>query len=87
MYRTAGECKTRSAVGVQCSSSYTLKDVGVHVEDVGVQCSILPWPIMGTSSTPLKPYLPSDTSQSESDTDLDGGSEYTLSQEDTSDTL
>ena len=31
---------------MQCSSSYTLKDVGVHVEDVGVQCSILPWPIM-----------------------------------------
>ena len=71
---------------MQCSSSYTLKDVCVHVEDVGVQCSILPWPIMGTS-TLLKPYLPSDTSQSESDTDLDGGSEYTLSQEDTSDTL
>ena len=76
-----------SAVGVQCSSSYTLKDVGVHIEDVGVQYSILPWPIMGTSSTPLKPYLPSDTSQSESDTDLDEGSEYTLSQKDTSDTL
>ena len=70
------------AVGVQCSSSY--RDAGVCVEDVGVQCSLL---VLSTTSTPLKHHLQSDTSQSESDTDVEGGldtSEYTLSQEDTS---
>ena len=47
---------------------------------VGVQCSILDLP---TTSTPLKHFLPSDISQSESDTGLDT-SEYTLSHEDAS---
>lgn len=73
--------KVRS-VGVQCSSVY--RDSGVWVEDVAVQCSLLVPP---TTSTPSKHCLQSDTSQSESDTDIEGGldtSEYTLSQEDTS---
>ena len=70
------------AVGVQCSLSY--RDDSVCVQDVGVQCFL---PALPTTSTPLKHHLPSDTSQSESDTDVEGcldTSEYTLSQEDTS---
>ena len=71
------------AIGVQCSSSYRYD--GVCIKDVGVQCSLLVFP--ASASTPLKHHLPSDTSQSESDADVEGGhytSEYTLSQEDTS---
>ena len=69
-------------IGVQCSSAYT--DTDICVEEVGVQCSLLVTPI---TSTPLKYHAQSDTSQSESDTDMEEGpdtSEYTLSQEDTS---
>lgn len=49
------------------------------IKDVGVQCSLL---ALLLTSTPLKHHLPLDTSQSESDTDIEGGldtSEYTLS--------
>ena len=74
-------CPKVRAIGVQCSLSYRAPDV--CVKDVGLQCSLL---VLPTTSTPLKHYLPSDTSQSESDTDIEGfdTSEYTLSQEDTS---
>ena len=71
------------AIGVQCSSSYRYD--GVCIKHVGVQCSLLVFP--ASTSIPMKHHLPSDTSQSVSDADVEGShdtSEYTLSQEDTS---
>ena len=64
---------------MQCSAAYT--DTNICVEEVGIQCSL---PVTPLTSTPLKHHAQSDTSQSESETDMEEGldtSEYTLSQE------